>query len=469
MTEWRSAKTIGELRKTGYRVLPIREELRRNMISRLRNKERLFPGIMGYEETVIPQIENAVLAGQDIIFLGERGQAKSRLIRSLVGFLDEEVPVIADCEINDSPFNPICLGCRERVAQDGDAVEIGLLHRDDRYAEKLATPDIAIADLIGEVDPIKVAEGRYLSDELTIHYGLIPRVNRGIFSINEMPDLSERIQVGLFNLMEERDVQIRGHRVRLPLDVYVVASANPEDYTNRGRIITPLKDRYGAQIRTHYPRSADQEMAIVEQERTRFQDADEVVTVPPFMSEIVAEFTALARKSPDINQRSGVSVRVSIANYETLAACALRRAIRYQEQQAAPRISDLPAIPASTVGKLELETVEEGREGRVIEDMTKKAVLNTFNHHFTPNDFEPLLTRFEEGAVVEVGNEVPSFVYAEQLAGEPGFAVALERFGVDPKKQEAVFASTVEFVLEGLHLNRRVNRDRVEGKLQYRG
>jgi len=314
-----------------------------------------------------------------------------------------------------------------------------------------------------------VAEGRYLSDELTIHYGLIPRVNRGIFCINEMPDLAERIQVGLFNLMEERDIQIRGHRVRLPLDVYVVSSANPEDYTNRGRIITPLKDRYGALIRTHYPSTAEQELAIVDQERTRFADAEATVAVPPYMADVIAEFTALSRRSPDINQRSGVSVRVSIANYETLAASALRRSIRYQEQSAAPRISDLPSITASTVGKLELETVEEGREGRIIEEMTKKAVLNTFNRHFSPGEFDLLLQSFEDGLEVEVGSDVPSFAYAERLGDEAGFAPALERFGVDPKAQEAIFASTVEFVLEGLHLNRRLNRDRVEGKYRYRG
>jgi magnesium chelatase subunit I len=469
MAKSQRATTIGELRKSGYEVLPVRSELRKNFIERMRGRERLFPGIVGYEETVIPQVETAILAGQDIIFLGERGQAKSRLIRSLVGFLDEEIPIIAGCEINDNPYSPVCRACLDRTAEHGDAVEIDWLPRDARYAEKLATPDISIADLIGEVDPIKVAEGRYLSDELTIHYGLIPRVNRGIFCINEMPDLAERIQVGLFNLMEERDIQIRGHRVRLPLDVYVVSSANPEDYTNRGRIITPLKDRYGALIRTHYPRTAEQELAIVEQERTRFPDSEETVTVPPYMADIVAEFTALSRRSPDINQRSGVSVRVSIANYESLAASALRRSIRYQERHAAPRISDLPSITASTVGKLELETVEEGREGRIIEDMTKKAVLNTFNQHFSPRDFELLLQRFEEGLEAEVGSDVPSFAYAERLGDEAGFVPALERFGVDPKAQEALFASTVEFVLEGLHLNRRLNRDRVEGKYRYRG
>ena len=263
-------RTVSELRRSRYKVLPVRDELRKNLISRLRDGGELFPGIVGFDDTVLPQLQNAILAGQDIVLLGERGQAKSRLIRHLIDLLDEEIPVIAECEINDNPYSPICKACQERVARQKGAVEVDWLPRSARYSEKLATPDISIADLIGEVDPIKVAEGRYLSDELTIHFGLIPRTNRGIFSINELPDLAERIQVGMFNLMEERDVQIKGYRIQLPLDVYVVATANPEDYTNRGRIITPLKDRYGAQIRTHYPRAIEDEIKIMEQERSRF-------------------------------------------------------------------------------------------------------------------------------------------------------------------------------------------------------
>ncbi|MCS7206776.1 MAG: magnesium chelatase [Dehalococcoidia bacterium] len=467
MAEKGKPKTIGELRRSGYQVLSVREELRKNLIQKLRSGERLFPGIIGYEDSVIPQIENAILAGQDIIFLGERGQAKSRLIRQLVYLLDEEVPVIAGCEINDNPYKPICKACRDKVAQYGDQVEIAWLPRERRYAEKLATPDVSIADLIGEVDPIKVAEGRYLADELTIHFGLIPRVNRGIFCINELPDLPERIQVGLFNLLEERDVQIRGYLIRLPLDVYVVASANPEDYTNRGRIITPLKDRYGAQIRTHYPRTIEDELAIVEQERVHFPDMDERVQVPSFMREIVGEFTALARRSPDINQRSGVSVRITIANYETLLAAALRRAIRYNEAVAVPRMSDLPFLYASTAGKLELETVEEGREGRIIEELLKKAVLNVFNRTFNVREFDPLVQKFEEGLVVETGASIPSFVYVEKLRGIEGFEPALRKFHVG--ENEALFASVVEFVLDGLHLNRRLNRERVEGRFRYKG
>src|SRR5579872_1298081 len=268
MTITTRPRTIGELRESGYSVLSVREELRKNLINTLRRGEELFPGIVGFEDTVIPQIENAILSGQDIIFLGERGQAKTRMARSLVNLLDDVVPVIAGCEINDNPFEPVCKACRDKVEEFGDNVEIDWLPRDRRYGEKLATPDITISDLVGEVDPVRVAEGRYLSDELTIHYGMIPRTNRGIFCINELPDLAERIQVGLLNIMEERDVQIRGYKIRLPLDVFVVASANPEDYTNRGRIITPLKDRLGSEIRTHSPREVEQEVAIMEAEST---------------------------------------------------------------------------------------------------------------------------------------------------------------------------------------------------------
>jgi len=460
-------RTLGELRASGYTVLPVREELRKNLLNKLARKEPLFPGIVGYEDTVIPQLEVAILAGQDIIFLGERGQAKSRLIRQLVNLLDEEVPVVAGCEINDNPYHPLCKACRDRLAEQGDALEIAWLPRDQRYAEKLATPDTSIADLIGEVDPIKVAEGRYLSDELTIHYGLIPRTNRGIFCINELPDLPERIQVGLFNLLEERDIQIRGYRIRLPLDIYVVASANPEDYTNRGRIITPLKDRYGAQIRTHYPRTLEHEIQIMEQERASLGPMEGRVRVPDYMKEILAEFTHLARRSPEINQRSGVSVRVSISNYETLLASAVRRAVRWQEEICAPRISDLPFLVASSAGKLELESVEEGREGRIIEDLLRRAVLNTFGRYFHVREFDALVHRFDEGLTVDVGHDVPSWVYVERAQSLPELTPALERLGA--LQEPALIASAMEFVLEGLHLNRRLNRDRIEGKTRYRG
>src|SRR5438874_2259037 len=321
------AKTLGELRASGYRSRSVKEELRHNLIRTLEASEPKFEGIVGFEETVVPQVENALLSGQDIIFLGERGQAKTRLARTLPSLLDEYLPTVAGCEINDDPLEPICWKCRATLAECGDATPIDWMPRERRYGEKLATPDITIADLIGEVDPIKVAEGRYLSDELTIHFGLLPRTHRGVFVINELPDLAERIQVGLLNIMEERDVQIRGYKVRLPLDLFVIASANPEDYTNRGRIITPLKDRFGSQIRTHYPRTVADEIAIMEAERTAFAADGVRTTTPEYMKQIVAELTHLARKATEISQRSGVSVRVSICNYENLVSSALKRAI----------------------------------------------------------------------------------------------------------------------------------------------
>src|SRR3954447_7445055 len=378
--------TLGELRQSEYQVLPVKEEMRKNLIQKLRDNKPIFPGIIGYEDTVIPQVENAILSGQDIIFLGERGQAKTRMARALTNLLDEEIPIIKGSEVNDDPYDPISAEGRKIVEEFGDAVEIEWITRDTRYGEKLATPDITIADLIGEVDPIKVAEGRYLSDELTIHYGLLPRTNRGIFCINELPDLAERIQVGLLNILEERDVQIRGYKVRLPLDVFLVASANPEDYTNRGRIITPIKDRAGSQIRTHYPASLDQEIDIMEQEMVSFSKSGYEIEVPQYMKEIIAEITHLARKSPDISQRSGVSVRVSICNYENLAANAVRRGLRLNETDIVPRVSDLPAVLASTSGKIELETVGDAREDRIVERLVQGAILNVFNRYFTVNE-----------------------------------------------------------------------------------
>src|SRR4051794_18638931 len=349
--------TLGELRASGYDVLPVKAEMRKNLIDKMRKGEEYSPGILVYEDTTLPQIENAVLSGQDIVLLGERGQAKTRLARSLINLLDPEVPYIAGTELNDNPYAPESAQGRAIVAEFGDATPIDWLPRDRRYGEKLATPDTTIADLIGEVDPIKVAEGRYLSDELTIHYGMVPRTNRGIFCIYELPDLAERIQVGLLNIMEERDVQIRGYKVRLDLDMYIVVSANPEDYTNRGRIITPLKDRFGSEVRTHYPRTIEYEMDIMERERNHFADDGIAVDTPQYMKEIIAELTHLARKSPDISQRSGVSVRVSICNQENLISNALRRSIRLGEREVCPRVSDLPAVVASTLGKVELEAV----------------------------------------------------------------------------------------------------------------
>ena len=457
--------TIGDLRASNYQVLPVRQELRKNLIAKIRSEEIVFPGIIGFEHTVIPQLENAILAGQDIILLGERGQAKSRLIRSMVTLLDEFIPKIADCEINDDPYAPICRVCRNKVAEQGDDTQIQWIGRDERYSEKLATPDISIADLIGEIDPIKVAEGHYLSDELVIHYGLVPRTNRGIFCINELPDLAERIQVGLFNLMEERDVQIKGYRIRLPLDVYVVSTANPEDYTNRGRIVTPLKDRYGSQIHTHYPKTIEEEIAIMDQERTRFPDEDSMV-IPYYMKEILAEITSQARESSEINQRSGVSCRVSISNFETLLGNALRRSIIHGEQYVCPRTSDLPYIMASFSGKIELETFEEGRESRVTDDLTRRGVLRVFGGMCEVDELERIVTAFDMGNTAETSSEKPASEYLAMLTQVDGLADAVKKVTTDERPE--VVASAVEFILEGLHLNRRLNCERTSAGNLYR-
>ena len=460
------AGTLGELKASGYKTIPLREEMRRNLLNMIRNKKPIFPGIIGFDDTVIPQVLNAIISGQDIIFLGERGQAKSRIMRSLINLLDEEVPTIHGCEINDDPYAPICKYCREMVAKNGDATEIVWVRREDRYGEKLATPDISIADLIGDVDPIKVAEGRYLSDELTIHYGMVPRTNRGIFCINELPDLTEKLQVGLFNLMEERDIQIRGYRIRLPLDIFLVASANPEDYTNRGRIITPLKDRYGAQIKTHYPATIEEEISIVDAERNQFESKDVEVYVPQYMKEIVAMVTHLARKSPDINQRSGVSVRASIANYETIIGNAVRRAVTVGEKLAVPRITDLPFMRASTGGKIELESFEETKEEKVIDDLIKKAVLMVFNDHYQVPDLEELVSQFSGGFSFSVSDMMPARSYMSNIKDIMGLPKLLKAVTESERPEEV--ASAVEFVLEGLHLNKRLNKSMSGGKVVYR-
>jgi magnesium chelatase subunit I len=477
--------TIAELRASGWRSRSVKDELRSNLLARLAGGGEVLPGIVGYDDSVIPAIENAILAGHDMVFLGERGQAKTRMARLLIGLLDAWLPVVAGGELNDDPFAPVSPAARAIIERDGDQAAIDWLPRDRRYAEKLATPDITIADLIGEVDPIKVAEGRYLSDELTLHYGLIPRANRGIVAINELPDLAERIQVGLLNVLEERDVQIRGFTVRLPLDLFVVASANPEDYTSRGRIITPLKDRLGSQIRTHYPRSLDHELSIVAQEKHRFVDASPAaadatagdatipaVVVPPFFEELVAEITHLARRSPEISQRSGVSVRVSVANMEVLEAAALKRAVRLGEPLGAPRVSDLGAIVASTVGKVELESVgDEAPEERVVERIITKALYATFNRRVTLDDLDPIVEAFEDGFIIETGERTPSREYVAWLREVPGLDDAVARLGTfdvtDGAEEPAVVASAVEFLLEGLHLARRLNKERVAGGTVY--
>jgi magnesium chelatase subunit I len=461
-------KTLGELKRSGYRPLSVKAEMRKNLIQKMLDREPLFPGIYGFEETVIPQVQNAILAGQDVIFLGERGQAKTRLIRSLTSLLDPWLPYVEGSEINDDPFAPISKYAKEMVAQHGDKTPIAWLPRDERYGEKLATPDVTTPELIGEVDPIKVAEGRYLSDELVIHYGLIPRTNRGVFCINELPDLSEKLQVGLFNIMQERDIQIRGFRVRLPLDICVVASANPEDYTNRGRIITPLKDRYGAEIRTHYPKDIAVEIDIMDAERSPLLESEGYrITVPQFMKEIIAETTSMAREHSDINQRSGVSVRMSIANYESLISNALRRAILLREDEVVPRISDLPSILPSSCGKIELETVEEGKEDQIIEEIIKKAVKKVFNRHFQLEDFTDFLQQFGNGSSLEVSDTMPIAVYHQKARALAGLTKAMRR--LNGSESPATVASALEFILEGLHLNKKLNKKVVEGEISYWG
>ncbi|OGL50717.1 MAG: magnesium chelatase, partial [Candidatus Schekmanbacteria bacterium RIFCSPHIGHO2_02_FULL_38_11] len=392
MKDFKNIKTIKDLKKVNYQILPINTEMRKNIIDKLKKKEPIFQGIIGYETSVIPQIENAILSGHNMIFLGERGQAKTRIIRNLLNLLDPFVPAISGCEISDNPYNPICKSCNEKIKKSGDEVEITWIPRNIRYGEKLATPDVSIADLIGEVDPIRVAEGRYLSDELTIHFGLIPRTNRGIFSINELPDLPEKVQVGLFNIMEERDVQIKGYKVQLPLDMCIVASANPEDYTSRGRIITPLKDRFESQIRTHYPKDRKTEISIMEQERINFSNDDFKLYVPHFIKEIIAEITLAARESHDINQKSGVSVRMSIANLESIISNAEKRAIILKENEIVPRMSDMHSILPSTSGKIEIEYLgEDKKEDDVIKGIMQKSVKKVFDQYFSPNQLQKVV------------------------------------------------------------------------------
>jgi magnesium chelatase subunit I len=461
--------TLGELRASGWQSLPIHEEIRRNTAARIAAGLPLVERVLGFEDTVLPQMENALLAGHDIILLGERGQAKTRIVRALTSLLDEWIPEVAGSEIRDDPYRPVSRPARDLVADKGDATPLHWVHRDSRFSEKLATPDTSIADLIGEVDPIKVAEGRYLSDELTLHYGLVPRSNRGIFAVNELPDLAERIQVGLLNVLEERDVQIRGFTVRLPLDIVLVATANPEDYTNRGRIITPLKDRFGAQIRTHYPPDTETELEIIHQEARPPVDApgSPSVEVPAFMAEVVAELSQLARQSPHVNQRSGVSVRLSISNYETLSANAVRRALRLGEAQAVPRVSDLAALIASTQGKVEIESLEEGREDRILTGLISAALLTVFRRRCPTEELGPVVAAFDEARVIHAGDDLPVTSYTEILAELP--AIKGPVLALAGSETPGAVASAVEFILEGLHLTKRLNKEAAGAKATYRG
>ncbi len=465
------ADNLGQLRESGWQSVSVKDEIRRNAIERIRSGEPLFDGVLGYENTVAPQLENALLAGHDVVFLGERGQAKTRMIRSCIGLLDEYMPIVAGSEINDDPYNPVSRYAKDIIEAEGDNTLISWVHRSARFAEKLATPDTSIADLIGEVDPIKVAEGRYLSDEMTLHYGMVPRSNRGLFAINELPDLAERIQVGLLNVLEERDVQIRGYRIQLPLDVMLFASANPEDYTNRGRIITPLKDRFGTQIRTHYPLEIETEIDIVEQEAEVFSAPGVEVSVPDFMAELVATASHLARDNPHINQRSGVSVRLSIANYETLVASAVRRMLKQGGTKAVPRIADLPALIPSSIGKIEVESMDDGRDVEIIEHLMSSATLVTFKSSLEHQQVAGVLEAFENTeAVVHTGDDIADADYLAMVETMPALQSALTDLGYAPDdlRDPALVASGIEFILEGLHLSKRLNKESLGSSAVYR-
>jgi magnesium chelatase subunit I len=446
--------TLGALRATGHGHRPIRTEIRENLLAKMRAGEQRFPGIVGFDNTVLPSFERALLAGHDVVLLGERGQGKTRLIRTLVTLLDEWTPVVDGCEINDHPYAPVCTRCQRLHAEVGDDLPVGWKHRSERYGEKLATPDTSVGDLIGDIDPVKVAEGRTLGDPETVHFGLVPRTNRGIFAINELPDLAERIQVSLLNVLEERDIQVRGYVLRLPLDVLLVASANPEDYTNRGRIITPLKDRFGAEVRTHYPIELADEVTLVGQE------ADLAAIVPAFLLEVVARFTRHVRDSPAVDARSGVSARFGIAAAETAAASALRRSALTGETPAVARICDLTPTIESLLGKVEFEVDEEGRESEVLAHLLRRAVVEAFRHHLGASDLRALIEKFDEGLVVESGDLVPGQRLLEQVGPLPGLAHLMDLLGIDEGAETpALAASALEFALEGLFLNRRISKD----------
>ncbi|MDT0202269.1 magnesium chelatase [Nocardioides sp. AE5] len=445
--------TLGELRASGHQLKDLRSELRDNLLIKLAAGEDPWPGLHGFESTVVPQVERAIIAGHDIVLLGERGQGKTRLLRTLVGLLDEWAPVIEGSELGEHPYEPITPGSIRRAAELGDDLPVAWLGREERYAEKLATPDTSVADLIGDVDPMKVAEGRSLGDPETIHFGLIPRSHRGIVVINELPDLAERIQVAMLNVMEERDIQVRGYVLRLPLDVLVMASANPEDYTNRGRIITPLKDRFGAEIRTHYPAALDAEIAVIRQE------AHLAATVPDHLIEILARFTRALRESSAVDQRSGVSARFAIAGAETIAAAALHRATVRGEEDAVARVVDLETAVDVLGGKIEFETGEEGRERQILEHLLRTAIAETVRGTFRGIDFAVLINAIEDGASVTTGERVTAVELLQGLPvlGESDFYEQIvERFSATNAGERA---SAIELALEGLFLARKVSKE----------
>ena len=457
-------RTLGELRKSVFseqrlRSRKTKDELRENLITRLRSGETIFPGIIGYEDTVVPQLVNAVLSRHNFILLGLRGQAKSRILRALTGLLDPQMPYVAGCEIHDNPYDPICKRCRTLIAEQGDNTPIAWLTPDERYVEKLATPDVTIADLIGDIDPIKAARGGHdLSSELTVHYGLLPRANRGIFAINELPDLAGKIQVGLFNIMQEGDVQIKGYPLRLPLDVALVFSANPEDYTARGKIVTPLKDRIGSEIRTHYPSSIEEGISITEQEAWARRDGMEL-HVPRYVREVVERVAFLAREDKKIDKRSGVSQRLPISVLENVISNAERRALRNGEKIIVPRIGDIYAALPSITGKLELEYEGEMRGAdTVARELIRVAVAKAYDVYFKELNMQQVVQWFELGGEIKLADTASAQEVLEGLKNIQGLTEKLAPVGIKPKERPEVLVSAAEFVLEGLHAHRRIGR-----------
>jgi magnesium chelatase subunit I len=456
-----SISTVGELRASGHVHKHLREEIRDNLLAALREGRDPWPGLHGFDDTVIPQLERALIAGHDVVLLGERGQGKTRLLRTMIGLLDEWTPVISGSELGEHPYDPITVTSQQAAATYGEDLRVSWRHRTERYAEKLATPDTSVADLIGDVDPMKVAEGRSLGDPETIHFGLIPRSHRGIVAINELPDLAERIQVAMLNVMEERDIQIRGYVLRLPLDVLVVASANPEDYTNRGRIITPLKDRFGAEIRTHYPTELDDEVAVIRQE------AHLVADVPDYLVEILARFTRNLRESSSVDQRSGVSARFSIAGAETVAAAALHRATVQGEPEPVARVVDLETAVDVLGGKIEFETGEEGREAQVLEHLLRKATAETVRSRLAGVDLGLLVRAIEDGGTVSTGEQVTAIEFLSGLPvlGESElYDEVCDRCDATDDGQRAC---AIELALEGLFLAQKVSKESDGGETIY--
>ncbi len=468
---WDLPATLGALRRstafsaerTGSRT--VKDELRANLICKLQKREELFPGILGFEDTVIPQIVNAILARHNFILLGLRGQAKTKIIRQLTTLLDDVVPAIAGCEIHDNPYRPICRYCKNLIAEAGDDTPIVYLTPDQRYVEKLATPDVTIADMIGDIDPIKAARrGQDISDELTIHYGLLPRANRGVFAINELPDLAGKIQVGLFNIMQEGDVQIKGYPVRLPLDLMLVFTANPEDYTARGKIITPLKDRIGSEIRTHYPLAADQGIAITKQEAWTERASPVRVEVPDYIREVIEHLAFLAREDKRVDHRSGVSQRLPISVLENVVSNAERRALRSKESLAVPRVLDIYAALPSITGKLELEYEGELKGGdAVARELIRSAVGKVYSRLFDGVNVSAVVQWFDLGGSLKLDEFVDSASMVQQLSSIQGLMEHLSVFKIGPKDPPALRASAAEFVLEGLHAHRRINRSEERG------